>query len=415
MTPCRHIAPPVTHSITIKEQERRSPHRQVTMAYSAELRLALRAVHRAALLTKSVLRSLSNNVSAETKADDSPVTIADFAAQALLISALHAVYPNDRFLGEESADALRQNEQLADRVWQLVQQAKDEAHATSNGSSKQEGDQQKHVRDEAQLAFPATKKDMLDLIDRGGKGKVTGSGRVWAMDPVDGTATFMQGQQYAVCLCLLIDGIQQVGVIACPNLAFPIQGPLGSTRIHEDAVDKEGYGVMLSAVKGQGTFIRSMTASSLGSDVRHVDLATLPAKKASSLNFVEATIGKTSLSQAEHEAVANMLGASWPGTVIWSQQMKYVALALGATDVMVRIPKTLDRFTYIWDHAGGHLLYQEAGGVISDFNGEQIDFAHGRTITGDRNWGMIACLPGNFEEVGKAVKEVLRKRDGDDA
>jgi len=176
-------------------------------------------------------------------------------------------------------------------------------------------------------------------------------------------------------------------------------------------VDQDGYGVMLSAVKGQGTFIRSMTASGLGADVRHVDLTTVPAKQASELNFVEATLGKTSLSQSEHQAVATSLGASWPGTVVWSQQIKYVGLALGATDVMVRIPKTLDRFTYVWDHAGGHLLYQEAGGVISDFNGEQIDFSQGRKITGERNWGMIACLPAYFEEVGRSVKEVLKKRD----
>ncbi|KAA8619775.1 Myo-inositol-1-monophosphatase [Pyrenophora tritici-repentis] len=169
------------------------------MAYTAELRLALRAVHRAALLTKSVLRSLSNNVSAETKADDSPVTIADFAAQALLISALLAVYPNDRFLGEESADALRQNEQLADRVWQLVQQAKEEAHAASNGIGNEE-EAQKHVRDEAQLVFAASKKDMFDLIDRGGKGEDTGRGRVWVMDPVDGTATFMQVKKCSILL-----------------------------------------------------------------------------------------------------------------------------------------------------------------------------------------------------------------------
>ena len=187
------------------------------MAYTAELRLALRAVHSASLITKSVLRSLSNNVSAETKADDSPVTIADFAAQAILISALHAVYPQDSFLGEESADALRQNEQLADRVWSLVLQAKEEAHA---GESEKGGAQ--NVRGEAGLAFPKSKEEMFEHIDRGGKGEVTGRGRVWVMDPIDGTATFMQGQQYAVCLCLLVNGEQQVGVIGCPNLAFDV-------------------------------------------------------------------------------------------------------------------------------------------------------------------------------------------------
>jgi 3'(2'), 5'-bisphosphate nucleotidase len=375
------------------------------MAYSAELRLALRAVHRASLLTKNVLCSLANNVSAETKADDSPVTIADFAAQAILISALHAVYPQDAFLGEESADALRQNEQLADRVWQLVLQAKQEADAGVSASGEKDGG--RHV--ESGLAFPKSKEEMFELIDRGGKGEVTGRGRVWVMDPVDGTATFMQGQQYAVCLCLLVDGVQQVGVIGCPNLAFDVQGPLGKTSIYEDQVDKDGFGVLLAAVKGQGAFVRTMEAETLG-EARHIDLTTLPAKKTSELDFVEATIGKTSLSQAEHEAVAKTLGSSWPGTILWSQQMKYVALTLGATDVILRIPKTLDRFTYTWDHAGGHLLFQEAGGVISDFKGEQIDFAQGRKIKGERNWGMIATMPGLFEEVGRAVNNVLARR-----
>lgn len=375
--------------------------------YSQELALALRAVHSASLLTKSVLRALQNSVSAETKADDSPVTIADFAAQALLISALHAVFPHDAFIGEESADALRQNEQLADRVWQLVLQAKSEADA----GAAEKSDVQ-HVRNEdagAALTFPTSKEDMFDLIDRGGKGEVTGSGRVWVMDPVDGTATFMQGQQYAVCLCLLVDGVQTVGIIGCPNLAFDVQGPLGQTKVHEDHVDTDGFGVVLSAVKGHGTYIRSMQATALGAP-RNIDLTTLPTKPLASLDFVESTIGKTSLSQAEHKAVAESLGAAWPGTVIWAQQVKHVALTLGATDAMVRIPKTVDRFTYIWDHAGGHLLYQEAGGMISDFNGEQIDFGQGRKIKGKRNYGMIATMPALFEEVGRAVKDVLARR-----
>lgn len=393
-----------------------------TQPYTSELALALHAVHTASLLTKSVLRSLSNSVSAETKADDSPVTIADFAAQAILISFLHSVFPDDAFIGEESADALRQNETLAQRVWELVLRARDEVHAglllsvpsssptssqNSNSGSKvtsNSNDVKHHVK------FPQTLEEMFSRIDQGGKGQVTGQGRVWVMDPVDGTATFMQGQQYAVCLCLLVDGVQQVGVIGCPNLAFEIQGPLRETRIHEDRVDAEGHGVVLSAVKGQGTFVRSMRSDGLG-EPRRVDLTALPQKAQHELDFVESTIGKTSLSQDEHKAVAASLGSTWPGTVLWSQQMKYVALTLGATDVMVRIPKTIDRFTYIWDHAGGHILFQEAGGLLRDFNGGAIDFSQGRQIKGAVNYGMIGTMPGLFESVDRAVKDVLGRRE----
>jgi 3'(2'), 5'-bisphosphate nucleotidase len=381
--------------------------------YAAELSLALSAVHNASILTKSVLRSLKNHVSAETKADDSPVTIADFAAQALLISALHAVYPEDAFLGEESADALRDNEPLANRVWELVLRAK-ALHAERTRSGAAQGArseiQNEYALPAAQtLVFPESKEDMFELIDRGGKGIQTERGRVWVMDPVDGTATFMQGQQYAVCLCLLVDGKQAVGVIGCPNLAFDVEGPLGQSRVHEDLVDEEGYGVVLSAVQGQGTYVRTMTENGWGYG-RKVDLSTLPEKKLEELNFVESTLGKTSLSQDEHKAVCEQLGAQWPGTVIWAQQVKHVALALGSTDVMVRIPKTADRFTCVWDHAGGHILYSEAGGLIKDFNGGGIDFSQGRHIAGERNYGMIAALPCVFEKVEGAVQEVLARR-----
>jgi 3'(2'), 5'-bisphosphate nucleotidase len=371
--------------------------------YSAELSSAVHAVHAASLLTKSVLRALSNNVGAETKADDSPVTIADFAAQAILISALHAVFPHDRFIGEESADALRQNEALADRVWQLVLRAREDAHASRLASSEVQ------TGTLTERCFPADKADMFARIDLGGKGEVTGQGRVWIMDPVDGTATFMQGQQYAVALCLLVDGVQQVGVVGCPNLAFDVHGALGETRVHEDQVDQTGFGVLVSAVKGQGTFVRSMREHGLG-DARRIDLTTLPHKPLTSLNFVETTLGKTSLSQPEHKLVAESLGATWPGTVVWSQQMKYVALALGATDVMVRIPLNKERYTYIWDHAGGHILYQEAGGMIRDFDGKDVDFTRGRQITGEANYGMVGAMPYVFEHVDRAVQDVLGRR-----
>lgn len=372
--------------------------------YSDELSLALRAIHSASLLTKSVLRSLSNHVSAETKADDSPVTIADFAAQAIIIAAVHAVYPSDTFIGEESADALRKNEHLAEQVWQLVLRA-------SSPSATASSDLQHVPRHEVPLTFPASKADMLDMIDLG-TGTSTATGRVWVLDPVDGTATFMEGQQYAVCLCLLVDGVQQLGVIGCPNLKFDASSSaltLGE-RIHEDLVDADGHGVVLSAVKGLGTYVRSMHVAELG-EPRRVSLQREKPKALTALNFIESSLGKTSLSQGEHRAVAESLGVKdWPGTVIWSQQIKYVALTLGATDVMLRLPTDKQRYTCTWDHAGGQLLFQEAGGVIKDIEGGALDFKQGRKILGDRNFGMVAAMPWCFDQVMQAVQELLEKR-----
>lgn len=379
-----------------------------TLPYADELSLALRTIHAASVLTKSVLRSLQNTVSAETKADDSPVTIADFAAQALIISALHAVYPSDSFIGEESAGALRQNDALAERVWGLVQQAREvELQRAEKGEHVQTHSQaQVHGHHGAALAFPRSKDDMLDAIDMGSS-EQTRRGRVWVMDPVDGTATFMTNNQYAVCLCLLVDGEQQLAVIGCPNLRLDVDAPQGQTKIYEDQIDEADYGVMLSAVKDQGTYVRTMHVSGLG-DARRVE-PRASCKPFTALDFVETSIGKTSLLQSQHRAVAEQLGAQWPGTVVWSQQMKYVTLALGATDVMVRVPKDESRFSYIWDHAGGQLLFQEVGGQVKDLRGGAIDFAEGRKLLGAKNFGMLAAVPAVFDGVMQAVNTVLAK------
>jgi 3'(2'), 5'-bisphosphate nucleotidase len=338
------------------------------------------------------------------------VTVADFAAQALIISALHAAYPHDTFLGEESADQLRSNDALAERVFALVQQEKarlgDVQHVQIGPAGTTAA---KH------LTLPESKEQMLDLIDLGTSTQ-TKSGRVWVMDPVDGTATFMTGNQYAVCLCLLVDGVQKVGVIGCPNLAYRHSSDDASAestaprRIHEDLVDTDGYGVVLSAIQGHGTYVRKMLADGTGEPkrVQH-DQRNAP-KDPSTLNFIESTLGKTSLSQEEHRNVAHVLGATWPGSVIWSQQMKYIALTLNLTDVMLRLPKDKQRYTAVWDHCGGSLLFQEVGGIIKDVDGGDMDFGQGRLLRGERNFGMIATLPGIWEPVNRAVKEVLQRR-----
>ena len=44
-----------------------------------------------------------------SKEDSSPVTIADFAVQALVIYCLSESFPSDRFIAEESSELLREN------------------------------------------------------------------------------------------------------------------------------------------------------------------------------------------------------------------------------------------------------------------------------------------------------------------
>ena len=64
---------------------------------------------------------------------------------------------------------------------------------------------------------------------------------MWTLDPIDGTKGFLRGEQYAVCLALLVDSAVEVGVIGCPNLPLDPQKPNGQK------------GCLFIAVRGQGT------------------------------------------------------------------------------------------------------------------------------------------------------------------
>jgi 3'(2'), 5'-bisphosphate nucleotidase len=63
---------------------------------------------------------------------------------------------------------------------------------------------------------------------------------MWTLDPIDGTKGFLRGEQYAVCLALIVDSQVEVGVIGCPNLPHDLNGNL------------EDKGVLFVAIKGQG-------------------------------------------------------------------------------------------------------------------------------------------------------------------
>ena len=63
---------------------------------------------------------------------------------------------------------------------------------------------------------------------------------MWTLDPIDGTKGFLRGEQYAVCLALLVDAKVQVGIMGCPNLPLDASKPDGPK------------GCLFIAVRGHG-------------------------------------------------------------------------------------------------------------------------------------------------------------------
>ncbi|KAG4290933.1 3'(2'),5'-bisphosphate nucleotidase [Fusarium proliferatum] len=344
-------------------------------SYTLERQIAELAVLRASILTKRV----QSTVSGISKADDSPVTAADFAAQAVLISALRKAFPGDNFVGEEDSSALREDPALKQRVWELASSA----HLDNTD-------------DEALLASPKDVEELLEVIDLGGRGQGGRKGRFWVMDPIDGTATFLKGEQYAVSLALVEDGREVVGVLGCANLK-PVDD-----KVAESTIDKDGLGLMLTAVRGQGTTIRKMDFSGLqpAQTLDSVSKASSPAE-AQIINY-------SSGSTSRHDLIrklASSFGAKFPNIELYSSHIRYAALLVGDGDFQLRIPSSDDVMMHIWDHAGAQLILTEAGGKVTDLDGKDMDFGAGRDLS--QNNGLLAARQGIHAAVLESMKKIL--------
>ncbi|KAK3648351.1 3'(2'),5'-bisphosphate nucleotidase [Elasticomyces elasticus] len=337
-------------------------------SYDHELNVALLAVQRATLLTKSVFHSHAKGTL--NKSDASPVTIGDFGAQALIISALQHNFPDDEIVAEEEAKDLRGDEGKTTRetVWDLVK-----------GTKLEDGKAE-------EVLGGALKSDesMLDTIDKGAS-QGGSKGRIWAIDPIDGTKGFLRGGQYAVCLALMVDGDVKVGVLGCPNLPVSDSEPL-KEGIGADASDEEGkFGVLFSAVQGKGAHSRAFSKAGL-QEAHSIQMS--PLKNISDATFCESVEAGHS-SQGDAAAIASKLGITKP-SVRMDSQAKYGSIARGAGDLYLRLPVRKDYVEKIWDHAAGDLIVREAGG---------------RTLK--ENKGVIAAPKDVHSKVIEAVKEVL--------
>ncbi|KAI1402787.1 hypothetical protein F4819DRAFT_453371 [Hypoxylon fuscum] len=353
-----------------------------SMSYTKELEVAQLAVQRAAILTKRVFHEKAKGT--VSKDDKSPVTIGDFGAQALIISALKANFPDDEIVAEEEAAQLREDANLRQTIWNLVKstQLSDSAAESLLGGG---------IKDE---------EAMLTMIDYGNS-KGGAKGRIWAIDPIDGTKGFLRGGQYAVCLALMVDGDVKVGVLGCPNLPIDDAAPL--TGGMESGQTDEGRGVLLSGVLGQGATSRPLTTGTLAKEQSISMKAITDVAAATFCESVEA--GHSS--HGDQADIAKLLGITNP-SVRMDSQAKYASIARGAGDIYLRLPVKATYQEKIWDHAAGDLIVREAGGAVTDIHGKRLNFGIGRTLADNK--GVVAAPVAAHPQVLKAVQDVLSKK-----
>ncbi len=181
-------------------------------------------------------------------------------------------------------------------------------------------------------------------------------------------------------------------------------------KVEESIVDENGHGVMLSAVRGEGAFMRRMVGSAQLEPVTRIPSLGAGSMDLKDLRIVESAKGNAWRRERLRD-IAARIGAVYPGIDLYSSHMRYVALVLGGGDVQLRIPGppggaggTKKGQMNVWDHAGLQLLVAEAGGMVTDLNGEDIDFGKGRELG---NFGVLAARKRVHGEVLRVVREAL--------
>lgn len=304
-----------------------------------ELAFALEAVRTAAGIAQVVRKRL--DVKGMEKSDLSPVTVADYACQAIIAKRLRETFPDAVLVGEEDARDLREDPEgdTLDLVTGIVR----EVEATAVGDS------------------------VCDWIDQG-NGEP--GDRFWTLDPIDGTKGYLRGEQYAVALALIEGGRVALGVLGCPHLGEDCRLGAGAK------------GVLVAAVAGQGAWRAALE----GSEFRQVRVSTCAEMaQARMLRSVEA--GHTNVGQIGQ--LSELLGLQ-AEPVCLDSQAKYAVLSSGGGELLVRLLSSSkpDYKEKIWDQAAGAIVLEEAGGRITDLEGRELDFAQGRTLAG--NTGVCA-------------------------
>lgn len=307
------------------------------------IHFAVDAVRRAGILVKMIQARMVD--AALAKEDRSPVTIADYASQALIGRLLSLSFPDDILVGEEDSAALKQPGASAvlDSVTAFLKST---------------------VPD-------ATPQQTCQWIDRG---SAQPGQRFWTLDPIDGTKGFLRGDQYAVALAYIESGQVMTAALGCPNLNTDCQP------------DFNGSGAVLVAARGKGTWVLPMVVNGDQPEPRRLQVSTCRhPSQARILRSFES--GHTNVSQIDHFAQALGINAE---PVRMDSQAKYALLAAGQGELILRLlsPSMPDYREKIWDQAAGSLIVEEAGGKVSDLNGKPLDFTTGRTLTHNR--GVLA-------------------------
>ncbi|MHA1195135.1 MAG: inositol monophosphatase family protein [Promethearchaeota archaeon] len=189
----------------------------------------------------------------------------------------------------------------------------------------------------SELNIKISIKDYESILNyRGSKSK-----RQWTVDPIDGTKGFQKNLSYAVGIGLMLDSMPQLGVIAAPNY-------------------DNGKCAIFRAIKGSGSEFSYKNDNDFKKIKMRLEISLNDAILCHSLHYDEPWV----MTLAKRAGISNFIQMD--------SMAKFCLIASGKADIYIK-PLAKDR-TYSWDFLPGILIVEEAGGIVSDLNGNPIKF-----------------------------------------
>ena len=321
---------------------------------SLEVVTALQAMIKASSLCQKIREDLVGGESI-LKRDRSPVTIADYGSQAIVCKLIKERFPGDTIVAEEDSKELRKpdHSKILEKVTSYI-------NTFIPGTSSEE---------------------VCSWIDFSSHYLTD---RFWTLDPIDGTKGFLRGDQYAIALALIENGLVKLGILACPNLYVDMYQP----------TDKKGC--IFFALRGKG---------SIQMDIEDRTRQVLSVSRIK--NFSEATLIESfepdHSDHLFHQKFARKLNILKP-SVRMDSQAKYGIVARGEVAIYLRIPSSSEPGykENIWDHAAGSIIAEEAGGRVTDALGHPLNFLCG--IKMEKNYGIVVSNGILHNDVLKALE-----------
>jgi 3'(2'), 5'-bisphosphate nucleotidase len=310
------------------------------MKYENEHLTAIKAAFEASTVCAAIREETFNRM---IKEDRTPVTIADFTAQALICDILNNTFPDDPIVAEEESNTLKEDpdSEFSQSVLRYFNKYNDG--------------------------------DLTRIIDLVSLGNSDVSTRFWTVDPLDGTKGFIRGGHYSIAIALVEHGKVVAAALGCPTW--------------------EPFTVF-SAVRGHGAF-------------KTTDPETGPVKieqkpEAAPKRFVQ-SLEHTTGNKPLHQSIAEKLTITDDPLQVDSQ-LKYLMVALKQASVYLRIPagKNLLYKEKIWDHGAGSLICQELGGTVTNRYGDELNFSQ-RTFPAGA--GVCASIDTDHTQIVKTIEQ----------